>query len=82
MKRISNFLESIGTINRYMLLDRLRTDCDYFLGFGERSEKQLWAGSVKEHIWCMKVLYLLFPINEKPEWLSMLDILEYEKRMS
>ena len=29
----------------YVLLDRLRADCDYFLGAGGRSEKHLWAGS-------------------------------------
>lgn len=30
----------------YVLLDRLRADCEYFLGAGGRSEKHLWAGSV------------------------------------
>lgn len=29
----------------------------------------------------MKVLYYLLPINGKPEWLSMADILNYEKQM-
>lgn len=34
----------------YVLLDRLRTDCDYFLGAGGRSEKHLWAGNVHAQI--------------------------------
>ena len=29
----------------YMLLDRLRSDCDYYLGNGGRLDKWLWAGS-------------------------------------
>ena len=34
----------------YVLLDRLRADCDYFLGAGGRSEKHLWAGNVHAQI--------------------------------
>ena len=26
----------------YMMLDRLRCDCEYFLGFGGRNERRLW----------------------------------------
>ena len=29
----------------YQLLDRLRMDCEYFLGAGQHSEKHLWAGN-------------------------------------
>ena len=35
---------------RYMMLDRLRVDCEYFLGNGNRNEKHLWAGDVERHI--------------------------------
>ena len=34
----------------YMMLSRLVSDCDYFLGFGGRSVKNLWAGEVEKHI--------------------------------
>lgn len=63
----------------YQLLDRLRTDCDYFLGAGNRSEKQLWAGSVQGQIAKMRELYDLLP--EKPEWLTLDDISKYAQRM-
>lgn len=63
----------------YMLLDRLRQDCEYFLGNGNRSEKHLWAGNVNDQIAKMKELYNKLP--EKPEWLSMEDIENYEKEM-
>lgn len=63
----------------YMLLDRLRTDCDYYLGNGNRNEKNLWAGNVEEQIEKMKELYNSLPV--KPDWLSMNDILNYESLM-
>ena len=62
---------------RYMMLDRLRTDCGYFLGNGNRNEKNLWAGNVEKQIQLMKDLYNSF--EEKPEWISMEEIESYEK---
>ena len=64
---------------RYMMLDRLRMDCGYFLGNGNRNEKRLWAGNVEEQIQLMKDLYNSF--EEKPEWISMEDIENYERQM-
>lgn len=64
----------------YQLLDRLRTDCNYFLGAGSRSEKHLWAGSVHDQIAKMRELYDLLP--EKPEWLTPDDISKYAQRMA
>lgn len=64
----------------YMLLSRLQTDCEYFLGWGNRLEKYLWAGNVAEQIAKMKELYNGF--TEKPEWLSYQEILNYETRMT
>jgi hypothetical protein len=63
----------------YQLLSRLKSDCDFFLENGNRKEKYLWALSVDAQIEKMKELYNLVP--EKPEWLSMDDILVYEKKM-
>lgn len=65
---------------KYMLLDRLRTDCDYFLGAGHGYEGHLWAGSIKDQITKMRKLYNELP--EKPEWLSLEDIDNYEKEMT
>ena len=63
----------------YMLLSRLESDCKYFLGNGNRYEKDLWAGSVEKQIGMMKELWNLLP--EKPEWLTLEQIEEYEKQM-
>lgn len=66
---------------RYMLLDRLRQDCDYYLGYGNRSVKALWAEDESAQIRAMKTLWLSFSSEDKPEWLTWEQILNYEKEM-
>ena len=63
----------------YMMLSRLESDCKYFLGAGGGSERSLWAGNVKDQIKEMKRLWNIIKI--KPEWLSLNDIKNYEKKM-
>ena len=64
----------------YVLLDRLRADCDYFLGAGGRSEKHLWAGNVHAQIKKMRELYDALP--EKTEWLTAEAIDRYAAQMT
>ena len=64
----------------YVLLYRLRADCDYFLGAGGRSEKHLWAGNVHAQIKKMRELYDALP--EKPEWLTAEAIDRYAAQMA
>lgn len=64
---------------KYQLLDRLKSDCEYFLKAGNRNEKHLWAGNVDDQIAKMKELWN--SLEEKPEWISMEDIDNYEKEM-
>lgn len=66
---------------RYMLLDRMRQDCRYYLGNGGRREKHLWADNVPKQIEYMKAICNSFPEDEKPDWMTMEEILEYEQRM-
>lgn len=67
---------------RYMLLSRMMSDCNYYLGFGCKSPKRLWAGEEKEQIAYMKAIWNSFPEDAKPEWLSFQEILDYEKQMT
>ena len=67
---------------RYQLLGRLKSDCDYYLGNGNRNDKHLWAGNVKDQIQTMRDLYNSFSDDMKPEWISMEDIEKYDKEMS
>lgn len=65
----------------YMLLDRLRDDCEYFLNYGNGYEPNLWAGDIDSQISKMKKLYNSFADDEKPEWITIEDINNYEKKM-
>lgn len=64
----------------YMLLDRLKMDCNYFLGHGHRNTDRLWSGNVKDHISDMKELYNSLTV--KPQWISMDDINQFEAKMT
>jgi len=63
----------------YQLLNRLESDCKYFLNYGNRNIKILWALNVNDQIEKMKELYNQLKI--KPEWLTYEEILNYEKLM-
>ena len=62
---------------RYMMLDRMRQDCNYYLEHPH--EKHLWAGNVEDQIETMKQLY--DSLSEKPEWITMEEIEDLEKQM-
>lgn len=66
----------------YRMLSRLQSDCEYYLGYGNRSLRILCDNSVEHHITRMKELWNCFPKDKKPEWLTWEQILEYEKAMS
>lgn len=66
---------------RYMMLDRFRQDCEYYLNNGGRSSNVLWSKDEKQHIQNMKDLHNSFDKKDKPEWLTWEQILEYEARM-
>lgn len=86
MKHINKF-ESFKTNENndhefdYMMLGRLQSDVEYFLGNGSGSERVLYYGNVKEHIQAMKDLWNKLPEDGKPEWLSYEEIEDYEKKM-
>ncbi len=64
----------------YQLLARLQQDCDYYLGCGNRAQKHLWAGDEVQQIAKMKEVYAALP--EKPEWLTLERIEQYEAAMT
>lgn len=73
-----DWLTSRDETFRYMMLDRLRSDCDYFLGYGDAHLK-IVNYSIFNHIRKMKAIWISLPI--KPEWLSYADIINYQYRM-
>lgn len=66
---------------RYMMLGRWKSDCNYYLGYGNRNPSRLCADTPKEHIDAIKKLWLSFAEDEKPEWLTWEQLLQYEKEM-
>ena len=57
----------------------MKSDCEYYLSYGNRLRKYLWADDEEEQIALMKALWHSF--SEKPEWITWDEILEYERRM-
>ncbi len=64
----------------YRLLDRLRSDCDYYLQKDVQGETHLWTGSVEQHIRLMREIHYLLPVE--PEGLAEEDIDRYERQMA
>jgi hypothetical protein len=64
----------------YRMLGRLQSDCEYFLGAGNGSERQLWAGNVNDQIEEMKKIFNQLEV--KPEWITLAYIENYEKAMN
>ena len=65
----------------YMMLSRLKNDCDYFLGNGNGYEGHLYYKDVNEHCDEMKKLYNSFADRDKPEWITLDQIEEYRVNM-
>ena len=66
---------------RYQMLSRMKSDCDYYLGYGNRNERDLWANSVEKQLDYMQKIYDSFPNDMKPEWLTQEDIDRYREKM-
>lgn len=77
---IENWLKSEKSF-RYQMLGRLAADCEYYLGYGNRYADSLWAHDEARQIELMIALYNSFGADEKPQWLSMEQIMEYQKEM-
>lgn len=66
---------------RYMMLSRMKSDCDYYLGNGNRSANHLWAHNEADQIANMKALWNTFEPEDSPEWLTWDELADYAKRM-
>ena len=65
----------------YMMLDRLRTDCDYFLGNGNGYNGHLYYKDVNTQCNKMLELYNSFKNEDKPQWITVEQIEQYKKDM-
>ncbi|MBO5319038.1 MAG: hypothetical protein J6B01_04420 [Ruminococcus sp.] len=84
MKNEQDFKDWIMTKElkfRYQLLDRMRQDCEYYIRNDFKTGNCLWAGDQIRQIEVMKIIWSSFPDNDKPEWLTWEEILEFERKM-
>lgn len=64
----------------YMMLGRLKRDCDFYLGYGMRNaEYSLYCKDEKEQI--KEMLHIYNSLTLKPVWLDVTDILRYAEQM-
>ena len=64
----------------YMLLGRLKEDCLYYLGFGGRSPRVLWAKDEVKQIAEMERLYKIVPV--KPVWITLKELKDFKLQMT
>lgn len=67
---------------KYQMLSRLKMDCDYYLGNGNRNKKHLWAENEEKQFEAIKEIWNTFSDDDKPEWLTREDISNYEIQMT
>jgi len=63
----------------YMLLSRYQQDIEYFLNYGNRSERNLFFDTKEEHI--EETIKLWESLEPKPEWLPYDQLAEYKTKM-
>ena len=66
---------------RYMMLSRMKMDCDYYLGNGGHNPDSLWAGNEQAQIDNMVTLWKTFDPEDSPEWLTWGDLVYYALKM-
>ena len=65
----------------WAMLGRLKNDCDYYLSYGNRNAKVLWAYDERKQIEEMRKRLASLPDGYKPHWIDEAKICEYEKQM-
>ena len=81
MDLIQKSIQNCDSAFLYQLLDRMKSDCQYYFGSGRIYGSHLWGREEKRHIAYMKEIWESFSPSEKPEWLTYEDILAYERRL-
>lgn len=66
---------------RYMMLSRMKQDCDYYIRMDTNNPKHLWAQNEKDQIANMVAIWNTFDPDDRPEWLTWGDIIYYALKM-
>jgi len=67
----------------YMILDRMKEDCNYYINHdGNVNSCSIWGGSIESLLSEMEERLSSFDANEKPEWLTDTDFERMKNRVS
>jgi len=72
-------LEKDNSYN-YMLLDRLRSDLEYYWNWGHRNENVLYNKDYKKHI--RKMINIWKQLPKKPIWLTANELISFKNRIA
>jgi hypothetical protein len=61
------------------MLERLKGDCEYYLGAGKKHANGLWAVDEEEQILTMVDIWKSLSDKDKPEFITWEDIVKYAK---
>ena len=64
----------------YMMLDRMRMDCEYYTSVEAFNRSH--CSTIEDTIKRMKELWNKFPADLKPQWISLEQIEEYERKFN
>lgn len=77
---MKNWISKTDKKYRYQLLDRMRQDCVCYIN-AHGGVNSLWTETEEEQIEYMLFIWDLFEKDEKPEWLSREQIIEFGRKM-
>jgi len=77
MRDYAKYREDIKTT----LLIHMQNTCESYINDENKEKIILWGNSEINHIEEMKLIYNSFPEDRKPNFITMEDILRYEKEM-
>lgn len=67
----------------YMILDRMKEDCNYYINHnGNVSSGSIWGGSIESLLSEMEERLSSFDVTEKPDWLTDTDFERMKNRVS
>jgi hypothetical protein len=66
---------------RYMMLSRMKMDCDYYIRMGTNNPKHLWAQDEQAQIENMVTLWKTFEPEDRPEWLTWNEMVDYARKL-
>lgn len=75
---LETWLEKSKPCYHLALLRRLKHDCMEYLTTKKRDSSHFWADTKEEQIKAMETIWNRLPVKEKPDWLTIDDIVTFK----